>query len=147
MERLKNEITGKDLAMDSLKKEMDQQKRLREQLIEQNAKKIIETQEALEQRHADAIEDHLRTQERVAAELAEMSLRRTEAESKVERLERELKNIRAHMLGVLQADPKVGPGESKNQEGVLHSFDTRTIQSLSKKETATVDDYLKRLGY
>ena len=140
LEGLKNQTTGKDLEIESLKKELENQERIKEQMIEQHSRRMTEQANEAEKRHREALQSEKRIQESLSGELAEMTLRKSEAISKVERLERDLSHIRSHMLGVLQGD------------GVVPSrapLDTQNIQKIvgADSEVATVDDYLKRLGY
>ncbi len=164
-ENLRNEILDKNLVIESLHKEIESQKVLRGQLVQQHAQKQNDLRAELEVKFSNQIWDLKMKNEGVAAQLLESSERRAEAETKVEKLERELTQIRSHMMGILQSNPAQGfestiaasskkaPVEKASVSKKTES-ETQTIQSIAEQglhlnsnEAPSVDDYLKRLGY
>jgi len=146
MEGLKNQATDRELVMDGLRKDLENQKKLKEQLSEHHARKVLEVESDWKNRHDEAMKNEKKIQEGLVAQIADFTQRRSDDESKIERLQRDLNHIRSHMLGVLQGAPT-----KNNDAGVERanpSEETLTIQSIANSEnSATVEDYLKRLGY
>jgi chromosome segregation ATPase len=143
LEGMKGQCTEKDLSIDALKKEIGNQDRVKEQLIAQNTKNLAELEALFEKRQEELRIQEKKIQENLGAQLSEMTQRKVEAETKIERLERDLGNIRTQMLGILH------PQAQESGKSVVRldsGTETHTIQSISKSDT-TVDDYLKRLGY
>ncbi len=145
MEGLKHSLKDKDLSIEALKKEMEGQNRLKEQLVATHNKRISELESEYEKRHSQTLASEKKVQEGLSAELLEMSKRRSESESKVEKLEREINYIRSNMIGLL--NPKLLNPETVDQEEVDSFSETHTIRTTANSGAATVDDYLKRLGY
>ncbi|NDG85281.1 MAG: hypothetical protein EBX52_09645 [Proteobacteria bacterium] len=143
LEAVKGQSTEKDLAIESLNKELANRDRTRAQLIAQQQKNTAEMEALFEKRQQELLAGEKKVQEGLAAQLSDANQRRVEAEARNERLERDLANIRTRMIGILHPDSaehsKTGP---RPDAGI----DTHHIQSMSKSETS-VDDYLKRLGY
>jgi chromosome segregation ATPase len=168
-ENLRNEILDKNMVIESLHKEIEAQKVLRGQLVHQHAQKQNELRAELEVKFANQIWDLKMKNESLASQLLDSSERCASSETQVEKLERELAQIRSHMMGILQAAPSGAGAEAHPRRASTTSgaqamelskkaeFETQTIQSVSgagaSAESAshsaapTVDDYLKRLGY
>jgi chromosome segregation ATPase len=164
-ENLRNEILDKNMVIESLHKEIEAQKVLRGQLVQQHSQKQNELRSELEVKFANQIWDLKMKNESVAAQLLESSERCAAAETQVERLERELSQIRSHMMGILQGAPDSAPrkqapaGASASPGPVEPSkkaeLETQTIQSVAGAAadpsnldgSPSVEDYLTRLGY
>ncbi|MBU6153831.1 MAG: hypothetical protein KGP28_05970 [Bdellovibrionales bacterium] len=146
IEGFKHALVDKDLSIEAMKKEMESQKRLKDQLVEAHNKRMGEIEAEYEKRHAQTLASEKLVQEGLSAELLEMSRRRSEAESKVEKLEREINYIRSNMIGLL--NPKIlNPAEGVEKMEEDPFLETPTIRTTASSGAATVDDYLKRLGY
>jgi hypothetical protein len=134
-------------------------------LVQQHSQKQNELRSELEVKFANQIWDLKMKNESVAAQLLESSERCAAAETQVEKLERELSQIRSHMMGILQAAPDTAPrrqapaGASVFAGPVEPSkkaeLETQAIQSVAGAVadpanldgSPSVEDYLKRLGY
>ena len=143
LEALKGQCTEKDIAIESLNKELSNRDRVREQLLAQHQKNVSEMEALFEKRQQELLAGEKKVQESLAAQLSDSNQRRVEAEARNERLERELSSIRTRMIGILH--PEAGD-QSKKASSAASGMETHHIQTLSKAETS-VDDYLKRLGY
>ncbi len=145
IEGFKHSLTDKDISIEALKKEMESQKRLKDQLVEAHNKRLAEIESEYEKRHAQTLACEKLAQEGLSAELLEMSKRRSEAEAKMEKLEREINYIRSNMIGLL--NPKLLTPSEPSVESEDHFSETHTIRTTANSGASTVDDYLKRLGY
>jgi chromosome segregation ATPase len=112
-ENLRNEILDKNLMIESLHKEIEAQKVGRGQLVQQHAQKQNEIRAEIEVKFSNQIWDLKMKNESIAAQLLESSNRCAEAETKVERLERELSQIRGHMMGILQGTNEAAGASAK----------------------------------
>jgi chromosome segregation ATPase len=164
-ENLRNEILDKNMLIESLHKEIEGQKVLRGQLVQQHSQKQNDLRAELEVKFSNQIWDLKMKNESIAAKLLESTERCAAAETEVEKLERELAQIRSHMMGILQSNP--AGAESKPRKNPAQSeasaepskkaeMETQTIQSVAgatagnPHESAaapSVEDYLRRLGY
>jgi chromosome segregation ATPase len=147
IEGFKHALVDKDISIEALKKEMESQKRMKDQLVEAHNKRLSEIESEYEKRHAQTLASEKLVQEGLSAELLEMSKRRSEADAKVEKFEREINYIRSNMIGLLNPKLLNPTSESKVQTEVDPFSETHTIRSTANSGASTVDDYLKRLGY
>jgi len=99
--------------IESLHKEIEAQKVGRGQLVQQHAQKQNEIRAEIEVKFSNQIWDLKMKNESIAAQLLESSNRCAEAETKVERLERELSQIRGHMMGILQGTNEAAGASAK----------------------------------
>jgi chromosome segregation ATPase len=141
----KHALKDKDIALEALRNEMENQERLKEQMVEAHNKRLSELESEYEKRHAQTLAGEKLVQEGLSAELLEMSKRRSDAEEKAEKLEREINYIRSNMIGLLNPKMLSPARESRKEDDFLS--ETPTIRTTSNSGAATVDDYLKRLGY
>jgi len=147
IEGFKNSLVAKDRVIEAQKKEMENQKRMKDQLVEVHNTRISELESEYEKRHAETLSEEKSIQEGLSAELIEMSKRKADVEVKIEKLERELNHIRSHMIGLLHPKSVTAAAAAEKSDHIDPFSETHTIRTTPNSGAATVDDYLKRLGY
>jgi len=148
VEGLKQALLQKDLMIEAQRKELEGQARLKDQLVQSHNKRLSEIEIESEKRHAATLVAEKAIQQGISAELLEMSKRRSDAETKIESLEREINHIRSQMIGLLNPNMFGKSGEVSGSAASASEFtEMHTIQSTARSGAATVDDYLKKLGY
>ncbi len=167
-ENLRNEVLDKNLNLESMAKEIENQRLMREQQSKLNGERMNELRMESEQKTAQMIEEYKTQNDFLNVKVVEMARLKAETEMRAERLEREIVQIRSHMLNVLEVNQS-GFNEKKKQEPQVAaapatpqfnpdgSLKTTPAVDLSMQEVKrlraveiepdSVEDYLKRLGY
>ena len=159
-ENLRNEVLDKNLSLDSMVKEIENQRLIRDQQTKLNSEKMSELRGEMEVRAEQQIEEYKRQNEFLNVKVVDLARTKAELEMRSERLEREISQIRSHMLNVLEVNQN-GFQEKKKPETIAMNSDgtlrTTPATDLSMQEVKklraveiepdSVEDYLKRLGY
>ena len=166
-ENLRNEVLDKNLNLESMAKEIENQRLMREQQSKLNADRMSEVRMEAEHKTAQMIEEYKTQNDFLNVKVVEMARLKAEVEMRAERLEREIVQIRSHMLNVLEVNQS-GFNERKkpethaaapaapqfNSDGSLKTTPAVDLSMQEVKrlraveiEPDSVEDYLKRLGY
>ena len=187
-ENLRNEVLERNLSIDAMAKEVENQSLIREQQINIGVAKLNEVRAEMEARISEVrnetearadqeIQEYHSQNEFLNAKVVEMARQKSEIEMRAERLEREIVQIRSHMLNVLEVNQTgLGSGNKakyetsaskprgfteaplpaaydSQQPGSKPTPGTEISMADVKKlraveiEPDSVDEYLKRLGY
>jgi chromosome segregation ATPase len=161
-ENLRNEVLDKNITVETLTKEIENQQLLREHQAKLSAEKLNETRTELDAKANQKIEEYKSQHDLVNVKLVELARSKAEAEMRAERLEREIVQIRSHMLNVLEVNQSGFPEKKKIETHSVHSNGPTakvatpateiSMQEVKKLraveiEPDSVDEYLKRLGY
>ena len=160
-ENLKNEVLDKQLTNESLLKEIESQHLIREHQAKLNVEKMNELRMDSEAKTENQINEFKAQNDFLNVKLTEMARLKAEVEMRAERLEREIVQIRSHMLNVLEVnqngnwDPK--STEAKRSDLRHSGPEVKEVKEMSAAEMrnlravvdepSTVVEYLKRLGY
>jgi chromosome segregation ATPase len=159
-ENLRNEVLDKNLNIEAMSKEIDNQRLMREQAAKLNSAKLEETRVESDLKATKQIEEYKSQNEFLNVKIVEIARLKAEIEMKADRLEREIMQIRSHMLNVLEVNQS-GFNEKKkpetvamNSDGTLRTTPATDMSMTEVKrlraveiEPDSVEDYLKRLGY
>jgi hypothetical protein len=160
-ENLRNEVLDKNLNLESMVKEIDNQRLMREQAGKLHAAKMDELRSESELRAVRQIEEYKTQNDFLNVKVVELARLKAEVEIRADRLEREIVQIRSHMLNVLEVNQsgfneKKKPEQSiaMNSDGTLRTTPATDMSMNEVKklraveiEPDSVEDYLKRLGY
>jgi chromosome segregation ATPase len=166
-ENLRNEVLDKNLNIESMIKEIENQRLMREQQAKLSAERLSEVRMEADSKAEQMIEEYKTQNDFLNVKVVEMARLKAETEMRAERLEREIVQIRSHMLNVLEVNQS-GFNEKKkpaannavpaapvyNSDGSLKTTPATEVSMQEVKklraveiEPDSVEDYLKRLGY
>jgi chromosome segregation ATPase len=158
-DNLRNEILNKNLNVEALNKELENQHAIREQQAKLNADKLVEIRNEAEAKAVELIAEYKSQNEILNARLIEITRGKDEAEKRAERVERDIVQIRSHMLNVLEVNQSGFPEKKKvnlavNSDGTPRATPATDLSMQEVKklraveiEPDSLEDYLKRLGY
>ncbi len=156
-ETLRNEILDKSLVIEAQQKEIEGQKAIRDQLVAVHQEKQAEIRADMELRLQNQTWEYRVRNEDLASRVSDIAKQKIEVELKAERLEKEMAQMRAHMmnmldvknLGDLETRPPAAETPVKKAAPVNTDFSMQEVKKLRavEFEPDSVEDYLKRLGY
>jgi chromosome segregation ATPase len=166
-ENLRNEVLDKNLNIESMIKEIENQRLMREQQAKLSSERLQEVRMEAESKAEQMIEEYKTQNDFLNVKVVEMARLKAETEMRAERLEREIVQIRSHMLNVLEvnqsgfnekkkpvANPAAQAAPVYNSDGSLKTTPATEVSMQEVKklraveiEPDSVEDYLKRLGY
>ena len=158
-ETLKNEVLDKSLTIEAMQKEVESQKSIRDQLVQVHQEKQAEIRADMELRAQNQTWEFRVRNEDLASRVSDIAKQKIEVELKAERLEKEMAQMRAHMMnmldvknfGELESKPAAPQADAKKalKPAVNTDFSMQEVKKLRavEFEPESVEEYLKKLGY
>lgn len=149
-ENLKSSVVDKDVRIETLEKEVENQKLIRDQERMKYDERLSEAKGEVELRLANQIFDLKMRNEGLASELKEIMDQRNAAAGRADRVQQELDAIRNQVLNVLHtkssSDETPTPPPAPRMDMRNESAEPKRLKAV-EVEAPSVDEYLKRLGY
>ena len=166
IEIFKNDVLDKSLTIQHQQLELDSQKAIRDQMTQTHQEKLSQMAQANQDKLAEMRADmELRLQnqtweyrvrnEDLASRVSDIAKQKIEVELKAERLEKEMAQMRAHMMNMLdvknfgELETRPPAAEAPVKKTVNTDFSMQEVKKLRavEFEPDSVEEYLKRLGY